>query len=176
MSPAELQRAVSELFPENGKVTLADALGVDYSTSWRYYHRETIPGPVAAAVTAWLKLSRGFDIAPPSKPCEAGDLDRMVDLVRPGIREQSGLPGIEAAAFLVFGDDWKRNLAQCLSIDASTLWRQLVHDNVSGPVAAAVRGWLLIWRLTGEVPQVPQKRNSKSAKKKMPTYARLLLD
>ncbi|MCV9964789.1 hypothetical protein OIU34_23130 [Pararhizobium sp. BT-229] len=175
MTPIELQRAAGELFPENGKGTLADALGVDYSTSWRYYQRETVPGPVAAAVTAWLRLSLDFDLTPPSKPCEMRDLDEMVELASPGIRKQSGLSGIEAAAFLVFGDGWKRSLAQCLSIDASTLWRQIVHDNVSGPVAAAVRAWLLIWRLTGERPVVPSKPE-KPSKKKVPTYARLLLD
>ncbi|MCZ7860935.1 hypothetical protein O9X98_05915 [Agrobacterium salinitolerans] len=176
MTPIELQRAVSELFPENGKGTFADALRVDYTTTWRYSQRELVPGPVAAAVSAWMLLSREYDIAPPSKPCETRDFDEMVELASPGTRKQSGLSGIEAAAFLVFGDGWKRSLSLCLGIDASTLWRQIVHDNVSGPVAAAVRGWLLIWRLTGEAPQLPQKPTSKSPKKKMPAYARLLLD
>ena len=114
-------------------------------------------------------------MAPPPKPCQAGDLDEMVELASPGIRKQSGLSGIEAAAFLVFGEGWKGSLAQCLGIDASTLWRQITNDNVSGPVTAAVRAWLLIWRITGERPATPQKQG-KTPKRKIPAYARLLLD
>lgn len=177
MTPYELQSAADELFPETGKGTLADALGVDYSTSWRYLQRDTVPGPVGAAVKVWLRLKRDFDLPPPSKPCDMRDLDELVELANPGIRSKSGLSGIEAAAFLVFGDGWKKSLSACLGIDASTLWRQVVNDNVSGPVTAAVRGWLVLWRLGGGAPQAVEKRDRKGGKsRKIPTYARLLLD
>ncbi|MBY3433686.1 hypothetical protein HFN89_05935 [Rhizobium laguerreae] len=175
MTPVELQRAASELFPDTGAGTLADALGVDYTTTWRYFQRETVPGPVAAAITAWLQLSRQFEIAPPRKVCDTQEFDRLVELISPGTKEKSGLSGIEAAAFLVFGENWKGKFCQCAKIDASTLWRQIVNDNVSGPVSAAMRAWLMIWKLTGQAPQVSASPK-RPAKKKMPTYARLLLD
>lgn len=183
MTPSELQSAVDELFPVSGKGSFADALGVDPSTQWRYQQRGIVPGPVVAAVNAWLRLARECELSPPSKPGTVSELDALVEMARPGIRKESGLSGIEAAAFLVFGAGWKKTLYLALGVDASTLWRQIVNDNVSGPVMAAVRAWVVLRRLTdsGPLPEAEPAADNpgtkpKPRRKRMPTYARLLTD
>ncbi len=61
MTPAELKAAAITLYGERGySAALAKALKVDYTQVWRYLSGRTpIPGPVEAAVTAWLLAQRG---------------------------------------------------------------------------------------------------------------------
>lgn len=57
MTPEELRRAAILLFGERGWMSrLAEALGVDRSTVSRWFAGLPVPGPVAAAIRAWLKL------------------------------------------------------------------------------------------------------------------------
>ena len=57
MTPEELRRAAILLFGERGWMSrLAEALGVDRSTVSRWFAGLPGPGPVAAAIRAWLKL------------------------------------------------------------------------------------------------------------------------
>ena len=57
MSPEELRRAAILIFGERGWMSrLAEALGVDRSTVSRWFSGLPVPGPVAAAVRAWLLL------------------------------------------------------------------------------------------------------------------------
>jgi hypothetical protein len=178
MTPDELDRAVEELFPGNGKGAFADAVGIDPSTAWRFHERGRVPGPVAAVVSAWLVLSRKHGLVPPPKPFGPADLDELVEVAAPGMRKKSGLSGVEAAAFVVFGEGWKTKMRLGLGVDASTLWRQLAAGNPSGPLMAAVRAWLVIWRLEGGLPEacLPREIPRLKRKKKAPTYARLLLE
>ena len=49
---------------------------------------------------------------------------------------------LKAQAIAWFGErGWQSKLAALLGIDRSTLWRMIVNDAVTGPVAAAVRCW-----------------------------------
>ncbi len=175
MSTEELESAVQQLFPTLGKNALATALGIDPSTLWRYAQRGRIPGPVSAAIAAWLVLKRDFDLDPPEEPCSTREIEEMAEMTDPGIRRRSGLLGIEAAAFVVFGDGWKGRLAAALGVDYSTIWRQITAGNIQGPVMAAIRAWVVLKRLGGTLPDnssdVPRVRC-----KSMPKYAKLLLE
>jgi hypothetical protein len=173
----DLEEAEQVLFPSSGKSAMAVALGVDPSTLWRYAQRGKIPGPVQAAVASWLALKRDFDIDPPSEPCSTRDIEELAELADHGIRRRSGLLGIEAAASVVFGEaGWKPKLAAALGVDYSTVWRQIVNDNVQGPVMAAIRAWLVL-KLFGAEPPIRASGNpGTKAKRPMSKYARLLLE
>jgi hypothetical protein len=57
MSPEQLRLAAILLFGERGWMSrLAEALDVDRSTVSRWFSGLPIPGPVAAAIHAWLLL------------------------------------------------------------------------------------------------------------------------
>jgi len=57
LTAEELRRAAVALFGDRGWMSrLAEALGVDRSTVSRWFAGLPIPGPVAAAVNAWLRL------------------------------------------------------------------------------------------------------------------------
>jgi hypothetical protein len=57
MTPEELRRAAILLFGDKGWMSrLAEALEVDRSTVSRWFAGLPIPGPVAAALAAWLEL------------------------------------------------------------------------------------------------------------------------
>ncbi len=57
MDPETLRQAAILLFGERGwQSRLSEALGVDRSSVSRWFAGLAIPGPVAAAVNAWLKL------------------------------------------------------------------------------------------------------------------------
>lgn len=56
MTGAELQAAGIKLYGERGwQSSLAKALGRDRTQIWRYITNDKVPGPVAAAVEAWLR-------------------------------------------------------------------------------------------------------------------------
>jgi hypothetical protein len=169
-----LESAEQELFPRAGKGAFAAALGIDPATLWRYGRKESLPGPVAATIEAWLRLRREQGVTPPAKPCSMDTIQELAEMAVPGTLQESGLLGVQAAAFAVFGHKWKAPLTAALGIDYSTLWRQIIAGNVQGPVMAALRAWLVIKRLSGDTPQPMQ--TSKPKKKSVPKYARLLLD
>jgi len=57
MSAEELRQAAIALFGERGWMSrLAEALGVDRSSVSRWFAGLPVPGPVEAAVRAWLQL------------------------------------------------------------------------------------------------------------------------
>ncbi len=57
MTAEELRTAAILLFGDRGWMSrLAEALEVDRSSVSRWFAGLPVPGPVAAAVTAWLKL------------------------------------------------------------------------------------------------------------------------
>ena len=57
MDPETLRQAAILLFGERGwQSRLSEALGVDRSSVSRWFAGLPVPGPVAAAVRAWLKL------------------------------------------------------------------------------------------------------------------------
>ncbi|MBA3518379.1 MAG: hypothetical protein H0T75_12220 [Rhizobiales bacterium] len=59
MTAEELRRAAIDLFGEKGWMSrLAEALEVDRSSVSRWFAGLPVPGPVAAAVRAWLELHR----------------------------------------------------------------------------------------------------------------------
>lgn len=172
MSTEDLESAVQQLFPEQGKNALAAALGIDPSTLWRYAQRGRVPGPVRAAVASWIILKSDYEIVPPASPCAVGALEELAERADPGIRRRSGLLGIELAAFVIFGGMWKSKTALMLGIDYSTVWRQIANDNIQGPVMAAFRAWLLLKCLGRDIPETEKKPKPQ----KMPKYARLLLE
>lgn len=56
MTGEELKQAGIRLFGERGwQSALALHLGIDRTQIWRYVSNNSVPGPVAAAVTCWLK-------------------------------------------------------------------------------------------------------------------------
>lgn len=176
MSTIDLEAAERVLFPSSGKSALSAALGVDPSTLWRYAQRGKIPGPVQAAVAAWLVLKQEFDLDPPTEPCSTRDIEELAEMADRGIRKRSGLLGIEAAASVVFGEaGWKTKLSSSLGVDYSTVWRQIVNDNVQGPVMAAIRAWLVL-KLLGAEPPIPAVKPEKKTKRPMSNYARLMLE
>jgi hypothetical protein len=59
MTPEVLRQAAITLFGERGWMSrLSEALGVDRSSVSRWFAGLPIPGPVAAAVEAWLVIYR----------------------------------------------------------------------------------------------------------------------
>ncbi len=59
MTPEVLRQAAITLFGERGWMSrLAESLGVDRSSVSRWFAGLPVPGPVAAAVEAWLILYR----------------------------------------------------------------------------------------------------------------------
>jgi hypothetical protein len=72
MSPEALRQAAITLFGERGWMSrLGEALGVDRSSVSRWFAGLPVPGPVAAAVTAWMRLYRLTGL----RPEEQGRLD-----------------------------------------------------------------------------------------------------
>lgn len=149
MTPENLEAACRELFGESWKGSLAVALGRDPSTRYRQSKRGEVPGPVQAAVIAWLVLRRGFGVLPPEAP-EAPFHSVLTG--RPLPLEDEGVPDIAAAARKLFGEKWKLPTADALGIDRTSLWRLMSSDHPSGPVVAALRAWLLVYRFAGVVP------------------------
>ena len=71
MDPETLRQAAILLFGERGwQSRLSEALGVDRSSVSRWFAGLPVPGPVAAAVRAWLKL---YELTG-EKPFEIDDL------------------------------------------------------------------------------------------------------
>ncbi len=65
MTPEALRRAAITLFGERGWMSrLAEALGVDRSTVSRWFAGLPPPGPVVAAVEAWLILHKLTGLRP----------------------------------------------------------------------------------------------------------------
>lgn len=59
MTADELRAAAIEIWGERGFVTaLATNLKIDRTQVWRYLNGNTVPGPVDAAVTCWLRAFR----------------------------------------------------------------------------------------------------------------------
>lgn len=59
MTGEELKAAAIKLFGERGwQSSLAKELGVDRTQIWRYVTNDSVPGPVDAAVTCWLKAAK----------------------------------------------------------------------------------------------------------------------
>ena len=60
---------------------------------------------------------------------------------------------LRRSAILIFGErGWMSRLAEALGVDRSTVSRWFAGLPVPGPVAAAVRAWLLLHQLTGRTP------------------------
>lgn len=58
------------------------------------------------------------------------------------------------AAITLFGErGWMSRLAEGLDVDRSTVSRWFAGLPIPGPVAAALRGWLLLYELTGKHPE-----------------------
>ena len=60
---------------------------------------------------------------------------------------------LRRAAILLFGErGWMSRLAEGLGVDRSTVSRWFAGLPVPGPVAATLRSWTLLYRLTGRRP------------------------
>jgi hypothetical protein len=60
---------------------------------------------------------------------------------------------LRRAAIALFGEKgWMSRLAEALGVDRSTVSRWFAGLPVPGPVAASVRSWRLLQRLTGRTP------------------------
>ncbi len=65
MSPEALRQAAITLFGDRGWMSrLAETLGVDRSSVSRWFAGLPVPGPVAAAVEAWLLIYRLTGLRP----------------------------------------------------------------------------------------------------------------
>jgi hypothetical protein len=65
MTPEVLRQAAITLFGERGWMSrLSEALGVDRSSVSRWFAGLPVPGPVAAAVEAWLVLYKLTGLRP----------------------------------------------------------------------------------------------------------------
>jgi hypothetical protein len=79
MTPEALRQAAITLFGERGWMSrLADALGVDRSSVSRWFAGLPVPGPVAAAVDAWMRLYRLTGLRP-------DQLDQTTDSTEGGV-------------------------------------------------------------------------------------------
>jgi hypothetical protein len=79
MTPEALRQAAITLFGERGWMSrLADALGVDRSSVSRWFAGLPVPGPVAAAVDAWMRLYRLTGLRP-------DELDQTADSTEGGV-------------------------------------------------------------------------------------------
>jgi hypothetical protein len=80
MTSEDLRKAAIMLFGDRGWMSrLAEALGVDRSSVSRWFAGLPVPGPVAAAVEAWLLIYRltgrrpgEFDEIDPKPPHKLG--------------------------------------------------------------------------------------------------------
>lgn len=149
MGPELLEEAGRELFGDSWKSALAASIGRDVSTRRRQAKRENVPGPVQAALVAWLVLKRGFGVTPPASP-EAPFVSTLTGRELP--LEDAGVTDVAASAEKLFGPKWKLPMADALGIDRTSLWRLTSSEEVSGPVVAAVRAWMMIYRFAGIVP------------------------
>jgi len=60
---------------------------------------------------------------------------------------------LRQAAILLFGErGWMSRLSEALGVDRSSVSRWFAGLPVPGPVAAAVRAWLKLYEITGEMP------------------------
>ena len=76
MTPEVLRQAAITLFGERGWMSrLSEALGVDRSSVSRWFAGLPVPGPVAAAVEAWLVIYKLTGL----RPDELHKLDRGSD-------------------------------------------------------------------------------------------------
>lgn len=74
MTPESLRQAAITLFGERGWMSrLAESLGVDRSSVSRWFAGLPAPGPVVAAVEAWLLL---YELTG-RRPEELGQLDQI---------------------------------------------------------------------------------------------------
>lgn len=65
MSPEALRQAAITLFGDRGWMSrLAETLGVDRSSVSRWFAGLPVPGPVAAAVEAWLLIYKLTGLRP----------------------------------------------------------------------------------------------------------------
>lgn len=65
MTAEELRRAAIALFGERGWMSrLSEALGVDRSSVSRWFAGLPVPGPVAAAMNAWLEIAQLTECEP----------------------------------------------------------------------------------------------------------------
>ena len=72
MTPEALRQAAIALFGEKGWMSrLSEHLGVDRSSVSRWFAGLPVPGPVAVAVTGWLRLYKLTGL----RPDELGRLD-----------------------------------------------------------------------------------------------------
>lgn len=61
---------------------------------------------------------------------------------------------LRRAAILLFGErGWMSRLAEGLGVDRSTVSRWFAGLPIPGPVAAAIRAWVLLYQLTGRLPE-----------------------
>jgi hypothetical protein len=61
---------------------------------------------------------------------------------------------LRQAAILLFGErGWMSRLAEGLDVDRSTVSRWFAGLPIPGPVAATLRSWTMLYRLTGRTPQ-----------------------
>lgn len=61
---------------------------------------------------------------------------------------------LRRSAILIFGErGWMSRLAEGLGVDRSTVSRWFSGLPIPGPVAAAVRSWVLLNQLTGRTPE-----------------------
>lgn len=61
---------------------------------------------------------------------------------------------LRQAAILLFGErGWMSRLAEGLDVDRSTVSRWFAGLPIPGPVAAALRSWLVLYELTGKHPE-----------------------
>ena len=95
MTAEELRRAAIVLFGERGWMSrLAEALGVDRSSVSRWFAGLPVPGPVAAAVGAWMEIyeltgRRPGPVPQPGNERGGGDGERN----EPASSTQARLPG-----------------------------------------------------------------------------------
>ncbi len=83
MTPEALRQAAITLFGEQGWMSrLAEALGVDRSSVSRWFAGLPVPGPVAAAVDAWLRLYHLTGLRP-------DQLDQAIDSAKGGVARES---------------------------------------------------------------------------------------
>lgn len=61
---------------------------------------------------------------------------------------------LRRAAILLFGErGWMSRLAEALDVDRSTVSRWFAGLPIPGPVAAALKAWLLLYETTGRGPE-----------------------